>query len=145
MTNAESIKIPGVEAYMVKEVNMGNKSWVNWFEIPVNDFDRAKEFYEAILKIEIQKAIDMENFKMGVFPRKDVGSGAICYSQWYKPSEDGVLIYLDANPDLNVVLNRVEEAGGKILQPKKLISPEQGHMALFKDSEGNRVALRSRD
>jgi predicted enzyme related to lactoylglutathione lyase len=130
---------------MVKEVNMGNKSWIDWFEIPVNDFDRAKEFYETILTIEIQKAIDMENFKMGVFPHKDVGNGAICYGQWYKPSEDGVLIYLDANPDLNDVLNRVEEAGGKILQPKKLISPEHGHMALFKDSEGNRVALRSRD
>jgi predicted enzyme related to lactoylglutathione lyase len=124
---------------------MENKSWINWFEIPVNDFDRAKEFYEVILKIEIQKAIDMENFKMGVFPRKDVGNGAICYGQWYKPSEDGVLIYLDANPDLNDVLNRVEEAGGKILQPKKLISPEQGHMALFKDSEGNRMALRSKN
>jgi predicted enzyme related to lactoylglutathione lyase len=128
-----------------QEVNMGNKNWIAWFEIPVNDFDRAKEFYEAILKIEIQKAIDMENFKMGVFPRKDVGGGAICYGQWYKPSEDGVLIYLDANPDLNVVLNRVEEAGGKILQPKKLISPEHGHMALFSDSEGNRVALRSNE
>jgi predicted enzyme related to lactoylglutathione lyase len=140
-----SKEVPGAEAYVVKEVNMENKIWINWFEIPVNDFDRAKEFYEAILEIEIQKAIDMENFKMGVFPRKDIGGGAICYGQWYKPSEDGVLIYLDANPNLNAVLNRVEKAGGKILQLKKLISPQHGHMALFKDSEGKRVALRSKD
>ena len=122
---------------------MEQRNWLAWFEIPVNDFDRAKKFYETIFKIEIQIAIDMENFKMGVFPQQETGGGAICYGQWYKPSADGALLYLDANPDLNDILNRVEPAGGQILQPKKLISPQHGHMALFSDSEGNRVALRS--
>ncbi len=122
---------------------MGNKNWMAWFEIPAGDFNRAKTFYETIFNIEIQTFVDTIDFKMGIFPHREVGGGAICCGEWYKPSADGVLIYLDANPDLSEVLNRVEEAGGKILQAKKLITPEHGFRALFIDSEGNRVALHS--
>ncbi len=118
------------------------KSWTQWFEIPVADFDRGKRFYEQIFQMEIHVLDLGENFKMGYFPHGGVG-GAICWGEWYKPCAGGTLVYLDANPDLSEVQNRIEAAGGKILQPKKQISPEYGFMALFEDSEGNRLALHS--
>lgn len=51
------------------------------------------------------------------------------------------LVYLNANPDVQLVLDRIVAAGGKILVPKTEISPEIGYMGVFMDSEGNRVAL----
>jgi predicted enzyme related to lactoylglutathione lyase len=51
------------------------------------------------------------------------------------------LVYLNGNPDVQNVLDKVEAAGGKILVPKTQISPEHGYMAVFADTEGNRIGL----
>ncbi len=74
-------------------------------------------------------------------------AGSLVYQpDFHKPSADGVLIYLTANSgDVAIELGRVEAAGGKVLMPKKQISEEHGFMALFLDSEGNRVAMHSRE
>ena len=117
------------------------KNWSIWYEIPVSDFDRAKKFYEDIFDIKIFTE-DFGNFKMGIFPHKDVGC-ALCYGQGYKPNQDGVLVYMNAEPDLEIVLNRVESPGGKVLRDKNMISAEHGYMAVFVDSEGNRLAIHS--
>jgi len=61
----------------------------------------------------------------------------------HKPSEEGVVIYLNGNPDLALAPGRVEEAGGRVVMPKTLISEEIGYMAFFIDTEGNKVALHS--
>jgi len=116
-------------------------AWTNWFEIPIDDFDRAKKFYETIFDTSIRD-IDFGPLKMGIFPHKNVGC-AICLGEGYKTGDSGAVVYMNANPDLQNVLDRIENAGGKILQQKKLISPEHGFMALFIDSEGNRLALSS--
>ncbi|MCB0522675.1 MAG: VOC family protein [Lewinellaceae bacterium] len=119
------------------------KSWTGWFEIAVADFDRAKKFYETIFNMEIH-TIDLGALKMGIFPHGKEGAGAsICWGAWYKPSPHGTVVYLNAEPDLLEVQNKIEGAGGKIVQPKKQISPEHGFMALFEDTEGNRLALHS--
>ena len=118
------------------------KSWTTWFEIPAIDMARAKKFYEAIFRMEIE-VMDFGGLKMGIFPHNDVGA-ALCQHEAYQPSEThGTLVYLDANPDLDEVLGRVEAAGGKIIRPKTQISPEYGYMAMFVDTEGNRMALHS--
>ncbi|MDP4207029.1 MAG: VOC family protein, partial [Bacteroidota bacterium] len=63
----------------------------------------------------------------------------------YKPSSDGTVIYFTAfSGDLNNELSRVEKAGGKILEGKKLIKEEIGYMAIILDTEGNKIALHSR-
>ncbi len=116
-------------------------AWTTWFEIPVDDFDRAKSFYETIFQTSID-AIDFGPFKMGLFPHKKVGC-AICKGDGYKTGDAGTVVYMNANPDLQHVQDRIEAAGGKIIQAKKQISPEHGFMALFIDSEGNRLALHS--
>lgn len=88
--------------------------------------------------------MDFGEFKMGFLPSDEgkVG-GAIVNGPDYKPSADGALIYLNANPDLAEAESRIEAAGGKVLIPKRVISPEWGFMAVFIDSEGNRMGLHS--
>ncbi|MCO6509847.1 MAG: VOC family protein [Aridibacter famidurans] len=120
-----------------------NSHTVSWFEIPVSDMDRARKFYETIFDIEMQE-LPMPEFKMVAFPM-DMGSGhvhgALCQHEMYTPSQDGVVVYLNANPEIQKVIDRIEDAGGTIVIPKTQISEEIGYMAFFTDSEGNRVAL----
>jgi uncharacterized protein len=121
---------------------------VSWFEIPTIDIDRAQKFYEAIFDMQMMP-LDNPNIKMRMFPAESMTSvtGAIVYnSEFYSPSNDpkqGSLIYLNANPDVQNILDRIEAAGGKILVSKTLIGPDYGHMAIFMDTEGNRVGLHS--
>jgi predicted enzyme related to lactoylglutathione lyase len=115
---------------------------VNWFEIPVADFDRAKKFYSNILAQELQD-MDTGASRMGIIPTQDGVGGAIVCGEGYVPSEQGALIYLNGGSDLNTILSKVEEAGGRVIMPKWQISPEIGHMAMFHDTEGNRLALHS--
>ena len=61
------------------------------------------------------------------------------------PSSEGAVVFFDANPDLQIIEDRIEAAGGKIIHPKKMISPDQGYMGLFEDCEGNRFGMRSRE
>lgn len=122
------------------------KNAISWFEIPTRDLDRAQKFYESIFDITFTP-FDTPQIKMRMFPLEDpmgVGGALVYNDQFYKSSAtDGPLIYLNANPDVQHILNKIEAAGGKILLPKTMISPEYGHMAMFLDTEGNRIALHS--
>lgn len=117
----------------------------NWVEIPVSDFDRARSFYQQMLDVQLDEN-QFGEWKMGFFPgyQGEGVSGAIVAGAGYEPTSKGTLVYFNANPDLQLMLNRVKKAGGKILQEKKQISEEYGYMALLQDSEGNRIALHSR-
>lgn len=122
------------------------KNAISWFEIPAADLDRAQQFYEAIFDIQMIP-LDMPQLQMRMFRTEtpmNIG-GALCRSgDFYKPSSDsGPLVYLNANPDVQNVLDRIVAAGGKIVIPKTEISPEYGYMAVFIDTEGNRIALHS--
>jgi len=123
------------------------KSAISWFEIPATDINRAQKFYETIFEIKME-AIDLGTTKMRMFPLDDpmdgVGGTIIDSGGFHKPSlTDGPLIYLNGNPDVQLFLDRVVKAGGKILAPKTEISPEYGFMGVFEDTEGNRIALHS--
>ena len=117
---------------------------LNWFEIPALNLERAIKFYSDIFSYPSMHKMDLGGLQMAIFPMEGEGvGGSLCQHAEYKPSLEGSLIYLNANPDLSVPLSKVVAAGGKVLMPKKQISPEIGFMALFIDSEGNRVALHS--
>ena len=110
-----------------------------WFEIPSVDFDRAIRFYENILKLELKRET-MESINMAVFPHQEKQTaGAVVHSDDYQPSPHGICLYLYSN-DFDAALERIEQHGGKVLMPKKSIGPN-GFIALFMDSEGNRVGL----
>ena len=121
------------------------KNMISWFEIPANDVARAKKFYEALMQ---EKLVDLDmgdSATMAMFPGdQDSVAGAIIKSEdFYTPSHEGPLIYLNCNPDLQAFQDRVEPNGGKVLMPKKQISEEHGYFALIEDVEGNRIALYS--
>lgn len=120
---------------------------ISWFEIPTIDIDRAQKFYEAIFGITMMP-MDMPNIKMRMFPLDDmmtqVGGAIVDSGGFHKPSAtDGPLIYLQANPDVQIILDKVVAAGGSIMVPKTEISPEYGFMAVIIDTEGNRIGLHS--
>lgn len=122
-----------------------NENTLNWFEISVADMDRAKKFYETIfdIKMPIQ---DIMGMRMAYFPAQPGNgklSGALVKGNMHKPSMDGVKVYFNGNPDLNIALARIKAAGGKVVMPKTKIGDDIGHMAFFIDSEGNNVALHS--
>jgi predicted enzyme related to lactoylglutathione lyase len=119
---------------------------VGWFEIPVSNMERAKTFYESVFNLKIQ-VVDFGGLIMGWFPDRGevVGAqGTLIKQDTYIPSKEGTLVYFISD-DVQIELDRIIAAGGEIYQPKTQISPEHGYMAAFIDSEGNRVALHSRN
>ena len=116
---------------------------VSWFEIPTQDFERAKAFYEEIFDYEMP-VMDMPNIRMGILlhDREKGGiGGAIIKGEWQKPSSDGTVVYLNGGNDLSVVLARVPGAGGKVVAEKTAIEQDMGYFAVFRDSEGNTLGL----
>lgn len=123
------------------------KNVISWFEIAANDLDRAVKFYEKIFDTQLIPFVT-PGLKMRMFPLEDmttgVGGALVNSSDFHKGSaSDGPLIYLNGNPDVQIILDRVIEAGDQVLVPKTEISPEYGYMGVFLDSEGNRIALHS--
>lgn len=119
---------------------------VGWFEIPTADMDRAIKFYETVFNTQLSRNT-LGDFDMAWFPWDEEGKGAggsLVHHEQYQPTEKGVLVYFSSE-DVDTELSRIKKAGGKILRPKTQISPDIGYMALFVDSEGNRIALHSRN
>ncbi|MFA6232831.1 MAG: VOC family protein [Bacteroidota bacterium] len=117
---------------------------ITWFEIPVVGFRRAKKFYETFFGVSIHEQ-EVGQALMGFIGSQEDGiNGAIVVHEWYAPSEHGVLVYFDAGEDLNPMLARAEGAGATVVIPKTQISEEIGYMAVFRDPEGNRIALHSK-
>ncbi len=118
---------------------------INWFEIPVTDINRAKTFYQTIFGLSDMEEMEMMGNKMAFLPFEDGNgkvSGALVQGEGYKPTMDGALIYLNADPSMEAS-DKIEGAGGKIIMPKTNIGDNIGFMAVFIDSEGNRMALHS--
>jgi predicted enzyme related to lactoylglutathione lyase len=111
---------------------------ISWVEIPATNFERAVNFYNKILNLKLDTS-DFGDEKMACFPG---GEGAISYAKDFTPSENGVLVSLNSGTQLDKTLERIVEAGGKIIRPKTKIEAEgRGYFALFTDSEGNRLGL----
>lgn len=122
---------------------MSASNMINWFEIAVTDFDRARKFYETIFDIQMS-VTEIQGYKMAFFPAESgTVSGAICYGEGYIPSGAGALLYLNANPDVNLVLDLATASGGRIIVPKTPIGDDLGYYAFLVDTEGNRIALHS--
>lgn len=116
---------------------------LSWFEIPVTNMDRAIVFYDKILMLDLKKDVS-HGAPMAFFPMKPKeASGALIEMSEFKPGSNGPVLYLNGGDNLQVVLDRVTPAGGKVILPKTLISADVGYFALFLDTEGNRIGLYS--
>ena len=119
------------------------KSHISIFEIPATDISRAVNFYQAILGVNIEK-MEMPGMEMGIFPYEEqMVTGVIMKGEEYKPSANGVTIYLNGGDNLQIILDKVENSGGEIIVPKSIHADESGYYALFLDSEGNKLGLHS--
>ncbi|MGR8935627.1 MAG: VOC family protein [Gammaproteobacteria bacterium] len=113
-----------------------------WFELPVTDMPRAKNFYQNVLRTSF-KDEEMGGYSLAIFAHEPPGvSGMLVLGEHYQPSQTGAVVYLSGGDDLNEPLQRVVDEGGSVLMPKTPIHDgECGYFALFLDSEGNRVGL----
>ncbi len=116
---------------------------VNWFEIYVQDINRAKAFYSAVFNVEFARIgdgqIDMWGFPMSM----DGGgaSGSLVRIPGIASGGNSTLVYFNC-ADCAVEAGRVGNAGGKVHKPKMSIGP-YGHIALVIDTEGNMIGLHS--
>jgi predicted enzyme related to lactoylglutathione lyase len=113
-----------------------------WCDIPVLDLKRAIRFYSAVLGSQVKQE-QFPRMTIGILPHKDgeVG-GCLFKGSDDKPSDQGAMIYLNANGRLDEAIAAVVPHGGKVLKPKHAIGP-YGSRAIILDSEGNRIALHS--
>jgi hypothetical protein len=119
------------------------KNVAGWFEIPVQDLDRAQRFYEGVLGVELTRS-ERGPLQMAMFPiahHAPGTCGALVKAEGYVPSHLGTLVYFSVE-DIEATLARVEAGGGTPLSPRTSIG-DYGYIAHFEDSEGNRVALHS--
>jgi hypothetical protein len=118
------------------------KDFISWFEIPAINFQQSVDFYNHIFDINMETNLN-ENYSMAFFPVDKGIGGSIVAGPGSTPGEAGPLLYLNAGQDLNVILNKVEKAGGRIVMSKTLINDDDGFFAIFIDPEGNKLALYS--
>lgn len=127
-----------------KKKEIAIKDYVSWFEIPAVDFHQAVEFYDHIFGIKMVQNITEAN-AMAFFPVTNGIGGAVIAGPGSIPSDKGPLIYLNGGNDLDDVLSKVEEAGGRIVMSKTGIGEEEGYFAIFIDCQGNKLALHSKN
>jgi len=123
------------------------KNIISWFQIPVTNFERAVKFYNTILSVELLESQAM-GAKVALFPhdmKNGAVGGALYEGVGFTPSDEGTAILLNAGEDLSVVLLRIEQVGGRITMPKTPINNNNGFIAYFIDSEGNRIGLHSKN
>jgi predicted enzyme related to lactoylglutathione lyase len=118
------------------------KNALNWFEIPVNGFDQAVQFYEKMMNVSLQRE-QMDGIDMAIFPYdEDSVSGSLVKAGFLQPSDRGTLVYLNAEGFIDEAIARATAQGAEILMPKTAIG-ENGFIAHIRDCEGNRVGLHS--
>jgi uncharacterized protein len=116
---------------------------VGWFEIYVNDMDRAKRFYESILQVTLEK-LPVPDLEMWQFPMSidSYGApGALVRMEGFPAGGNSTLVYFSC-ADCAVEAARVLPAGGAI-QREKMSIGEYGFIALAVDTEGNMIGLHS--
>lgn len=118
---------------------------VGWFEIYVQDLDRAKSFYEKTLKVSLEKLPSPDpDLEMLAFPMQDDKPGApgtLVKMKGKDSGGGGVLIYFTCD-DCAVEAARAGESGGKVVKEKFSIG-DYGFISFVEDTEGNMIGLHS--
>jgi len=119
------------------------KNPVGWFEIYVDDMERAKKFYQDVLEVEFQN-LESPGIEMWAFPmeREGIGSsGSLVHMDGFNAGGNSVLVYFMSD-DCAVEEARVVPAGGKI-QKSKFSIGQYGFITLAVDTEGNMFGIHS--
>ena len=116
---------------------------INWFEIYVQDMERAKRFYESVFKVQLEK-LEGTELDMWGFPsdmNQYGATGALTKMEGMPSGGNSTLIYFRCD-DCAIEAARVKDAGGQIVREKFSIG-QHGFIALATDSEGNMIGLHS--
>lgn len=114
---------------------------VPYFEIPVDDMDRAVAFYESLLGTKLTRQ-KVDGYDMALFPFEEGApgaTGALAKGDIYRPSKNGPILYFRVK-DIGQIVAKAQAMGRPILYPVKDIG-DAGYVAEIEDSEGNRLAL----
>lgn len=125
---------------------MRNSNASVWFEIYVDDMERASKFYETVFDVKLEALPNPTDDEMGMrsFPGdmdKYGANGALVKMKGKEAGGNGTIIYFGTE-DCTTEENRVEKAGGKVFKPKVSIG-EFGFISLFYDTEGNMIGVQS--
>lgn len=116
---------------------------VGWFEIYVDDMDRAKKFYESVFQVKLEK-LNSPELEMWAFPMNMGGmgaSGSLVRMEGFSAGRNSILVYFNC-ADCAVEEGLAAAAGGKI-QRQKMSIGEYGFISLIYDTEGNMIGLHS--
>ncbi len=122
---------------------MANVNPVGWFDIHVSNINRAKKFYETVFSIKLTD-LPIEWGKQSLFPFDYQGSnisGALVEKVDMIANGNNTVVYFETE-DCIAEERKIEDAGGKIVQPKMNIG-DFGFVSIFIDSEGNTIGLHS--
>lgn len=123
---------------------MSEKNTFCWIDIPVRDLDRAVAFYTDVLAQPVQK-ISEHGFEFGLLPHTENNvSGCLCVMSDREPSQQGPLVYLNVEGRLAEAVQAANAHGVVVLQAMQQIGP-YGHRAIIEDTEGNAIALYSKE
>jgi predicted enzyme related to lactoylglutathione lyase len=120
-----------------------NNNPVGWFEIYVQDMERAKAFYESVFGIQLAK-LDSVEIEMWAFPMQAErygASGALVRMPGFSSGANSVLVYFSCT-DCAVEAAKVASSGGKVEKEKFSIG-QYGYISLVIDTEGNMIGLHS--
>ncbi|HIE99354.1 MAG: VOC family protein [Fuerstiella sp.] len=112
-----------------------------WFDIPVIDLDRSVAFYAAVLGVGVSKG-KFDDVEFAVIDHSEGNGGCLVPHSEVAVSDNGILLYLNANGRIHDAVAKTETHGGSIVEPIHSIGPH-GFRAIIRDSEGNRLALHS--
>lgn len=112
-----------------------------WFELPVNDLERATEFYEIAFGTHLKTDARFPGIAMFPKTNDEAVTGALAEATSASPSTDGAVVYLNCDGDIDGVLKRAKAAGGEVLQEVAQLPGGMGWIAQFRDLDGNRVGL----
>jgi predicted enzyme related to lactoylglutathione lyase len=116
---------------------------VGWFEIYVQDLDRAKTFYESVFQLKLEK-LNTPEVEIWAFPMEMErwgAGGALVKMDGFPSGGNSVLVYF-ACEDCSVEASRAVKSGGRI-QREKMSIGEYGFISLVFDTEGNMIGLHS--
>lgn len=119
---------------------------VGWFDIYVEDMERAQRFYETVLDTTLSAMDDPNDpsAQMRAFGDDFVShgaGGALVKLEYTRPGPGGSMVYFSCE-DCAVEEARVPAAGGSIVRPKFSIGPH-GSVSIVTDTEGNMIGLHS--
>lgn len=117
---------------------------IGWFEIYVDDMERAKAFYESVFGVQLTKLEGAPGIEMWAFPMNpdNYGApGALVHMSGFSAGLNSVIVYFSCT-DCSVEAGKAKNSGGRI-QKEKISIGQNGYIALVNDTEGNMIGLHS--